>query len=301
MNLPFYHSPYFLLCLANLFWSMNFIIGKLVGTAIPPVTISFFRWGIPLVFYLCFCWPDIRANWAVYKRHWLLLAVLGTTGYCLNSVTVYYAVLYTSVINTSFINAFNPVLIALAGLACYHYPLTGRQAFGFLLSFAGVVWIVFQGDLAAVLAMHINIGDAIMLSNVMIWTVHTILYKQYGKLFSMQSLFAMMMLAGVVATVPMMIAENMIVGVDWIRRVELRHVLGIFGLNIFPSVLAYRFWNQSLNQVSANKAAISQYLIPVYTVLISVLFLGESLKGFQLIGGLLIFIGVLLVSLQRKG
>ncbi len=301
MNLPFYYSPYFLLCVANLFWSLNFIIGKLVGTAVPPVTISFFRWGVPLLFYLFFCRRDILANRAVYLRHWRLLLIFGLTGYCLNSITVYYAVLYTSVINTSFINAFNPVLIALAGLAVYRYPLSVRQLLGFLLSFLGVVWIVFKGDIGAVLKLQINVGDLIMLSNICVWTVHTILYKRYSGLFSPRSLFAVMMLAGVVATVPLMVAENLHTGLGWVHQVALRHVLGLLALSIFPSVLAYRFWNQALNQISANKAAISQYLIPVYTVLISVLFLGDALQSFQMLGGLLIFVGVLLVVLQRQG
>lgn len=301
MKLPFYHSPYFLLCLANLFWSLNFIIGKLVGTAVPPVTISFFRWGVPLAFYLVFCWRDILANQAVYRRHWRLLAVLGLTGYCLNSITVYYAVLSTSVINTSFINAFNPVLIALAGWGVYRYPLTVRQVLGFLLSFVGVVWIVFKGDIGAVLGLRINTGDLIMLSNIGVWTVHTILYKRYSGLFSPQSLFAVMMLAGVAATVPLLVLENLHTGLGWTHQVALRHLVGLLALSLFPSVLAYRFWNQALNQISANKAAISQYLIPVYTVLISVAFLGDALQGFQLLGGALIFVGVLLVVMPSQG
>ena len=63
--------------MANFFWSLNFIIGKLVGTVMPPATVSFFRWGVPLLFFLSFCWRDIKANLALYRRHWLLLTVLG--------------------------------------------------------------------------------------------------------------------------------------------------------------------------------------------------------------------------------
>ena len=300
MQLPFYHSPYFLLGMANFFWSLNFIIGKLVGTAMPPATVSFFRWGVPLLIFLSFCWRDIKANQVLYRRHWLLLTVLGTSGYCINSVTVYYAVLHTSVINTSFINAFNPVLIALAGFFCYHYPLTKRQMMGFLVAFAGVVWIVFKGDPSAIFALRINSGDMAMLLNVSIWTVHTLLYKKYGSLFPKESFFAVMILAGVAVTTPLMIIENLQDGTAWMAQFGWQHVWGLLALSVFPSVLAYRFWNEALSRVSTSKAAISQYLIPVYTVLISLVFLGEQIQNYQMLGGALIFIGVLLAVLQQK-
>jgi drug/metabolite transporter (DMT)-like permease len=61
-------------------------------------------------------------------------------------------------------------------------------------------------------------------------------------------------------------------------------------------VLAYRFWNSALRKVSANKAGIFLYLVPVYTSVTSILFLKESLKMFQILGSLLIFAGVMLVT-----
>jgi drug/metabolite transporter (DMT)-like permease len=77
------------------------------------------------------------------------------------------------------------------------------------------------------------------------------------------------------------------------------HILGIIALNIFPSVLAYQFWNRALRSVSANEVAISQYLIPIFTTLISLAFLDERLHSFHLVGGGLVFLGVFLVTTPR--
>jgi drug/metabolite transporter (DMT)-like permease len=289
-------SPFILLSFTSLFWSLNFIIGKLVVGVIPPITISFFRWGIPLSLYLLYAWKDIRANQQVYKDHWILILGLGATGYSFNSIAVYEAVLYTSTINTSFINAFNPVLIALTGFILYRYPVTVNQVSGFIISLAGVTWIIFKGNPALILKLRINIGDLMMVGSIVSWSIHTILYKRYASLFPRESLFTMMMLGGVVVTIPLMVVENIIIGSSWVTQVSPPHIVGILCLNIFPSVLAYRFWNQALDKVPANKVAIFQYLIPVYTVIISLLFLGERLQPFQILGGTLIFIGVLLVT-----
>ena len=289
-------SPFVLLSLSSLFWSFNFIIGKLVVDVVPPATITFFRWLLPLLFYLPFVWSDIRDNWEVYRRHWLLVLGLGATGYSLNSFTVYEAVRYTSTINTSFINAFNPVLIALTGFLLYRYKTSAAQIMGFILSLAGVIWIIFKGNPVLIMSLETNSGDLFMLGSNLAWSIHTIVYKRYTEQLPAKSLFVVMMLGGVLVTIPFMAVENLTGGSGWIMQVSLRHIIGIVCLSIFPSVLAYRFWNQALDKVAANKVAVFQYLIPVYTVIISLLLLDERLQSFQVIGGLLIFVGVLLVT-----
>lgn len=294
-------SPYLLLCLTSLFWSLNFIIGKVVGTVIPPVALSLLRWLPPFFFFLLFYRKALYGQFRLFRRHWPLLLLLGATGYCLNSISVYEAVRYTSTINTAFINAFNPVGIAITGLIHYRYPLRPTQALGFAVSLAGVLCIVFKGDFQRLAQLDMNIGDLFMVGSIFFWSIHTTAYKRHSPKFTETGLFIMMMLAGLLATIPLAAAENIIVGFGWIGRVGWPHLAGILALNIFPSVLAYLFWNKALKVIEANKAAIFQYLIPVYTTLISVIFLGERLRAFHLTGGALIFIGLLLVTQRRLG
>jgi drug/metabolite transporter (DMT)-like permease len=294
-------SPYLLLCLTSLFWSLNFIIGKVVGGVIPPATISLLRWLPPFFFFLAVHRGALCGQGQLFRRHWPLIMLLGATGYCLNSISVYEAVRYTSTINTSFINAFNPVGIAIAGLILFRYPLRPRQALGFAVSLAGVLCIVFKGDFQRLAQLEMNIGDLFMVGSIFFWSIHTTAYKRHSPKFTETGLFIMMMLAGLLATIPLVAVENVIMGFDWIGRVGWTQIAGILALNIFPSVLAYLFWNRALKVIEANKVAIFQYLIPVYTTLISVIFLGERLRAFHLAGGALIFIGLLLVTQRSKG
>lgn len=275
---------------------MNAIIGKLVVDVVPPITICFLRWGLPLLLYLLYDRQDIKRNWPVYRKNWLLLLVLGLTGYSLNSLTVYEAVIYTSAINTAFINAFNPVVTALTGFLLYRYPVNGKQALGFFLAFVGVIWIIFNGDPLLILGLKINIGDLFMVGSVLTWSVHTILYKKHAASLPVNSLFTMMMLVGVVFTIPLVVAENIALGTSWAAQVKAEHIIGIICLSVFPSVLAYSFWNKALERISANKVAVSQYLIPIFTVIISLLFLDESLELYQVTGGAMIFLGLLFVT-----
>jgi drug/metabolite transporter (DMT)-like permease len=234
-----------------------------------------------------------------FRTNWALILLLGATGYNLNSISVYEAVRYTTTINTSFINAFNPVLIAVTGYLMYRYPVTRVQCLGFLISLLGVTCIIFKGELARILGLRINIGDLFMLGSIAAWSVHTVVYKKNVARLPGGGMFPLMMLGGLLLTLPPALAESVAAHWSWVGRLHFEQLAGILALNIFPSVLAYLFWNQALTRIPANKVAIFQYLIPVYTTIISVLFLGERLQFFHLLGGAMIFVGVLLVTNPR--
>jgi drug/metabolite transporter (DMT)-like permease len=68
---------------------------------------------------------------------------------------------------------------------------------------------------------------------------------------------------------------------------------------LFPSVLAFIFWNSSVAKVGANRAGIFIHLMPVFSVILAVLFLGEQLHLFHLMGIALIFLGIVLTTMGR--
>ena len=54
--------PYLLLVLAVLFWSGNFIVGRLVRADIPPIALAFWRWVGASALVFCFAWPHLRRD-----------------------------------------------------------------------------------------------------------------------------------------------------------------------------------------------------------------------------------------------
>ena len=290
-------SPYLLLCLTSLFWSLNLIIGKVLAGAVPPATLSFLRWFPAFFFFLIYYRKNLGDLYQLIRAYPLLILFLGATGYSLNSLTVYAGVAYSTTINISFINAFNPVLIAVAGFIMYRYEVSGRQALGFLVSLIGVTIIIFRGEFSRLLALQINIGDLFMLISICFWSIHTVVYKKKAHHINPQKIFLLMMMAGLIVTLPIALVEGYVKNWVWVYEIRPKHIAAILALTIFPSVLALLFWNYALTKISANKVAIFQYLIPVYTTIISIIFLGERLQVFHISGGILILVGVLLVSI----
>ena len=135
-----------------------------------------------------------------------------------------------------------------------------------------------------------------MLFSISIWSVHTVIYKNKSQRFNRRTIFLLMIMAGLAVTLPFAVLESYLSDWEWARQIQPHHILAILALTIFPSVLAILFWNYALTKISANQVAIFQYLIPVYTTIISIIFLKERLQLFHICGGALILAGVLLVT-----
>jgi drug/metabolite transporter (DMT)-like permease len=68
---------------------------------------------------------------------------------------------------------------------------------------------------------------------------------------------------------------------------------------IFPSILAFVFWNYGVRRIGPNRASLFLHLVPVFGSIVSILFLGERLFLFHLFGMALIFAGIYLSTAQR--
>jgi drug/metabolite transporter (DMT)-like permease len=65
---------------------------------------------------------------------------------------------------------------------------------------------------------------------------------------------------------------------------------------IFPSALAYLFFNRGIALIGPNRAAPFFHLVPVFGSAMAILLLGEQPRLFHLVGYLLVLAGVVIAS-----
>src|SRR5881227_3299291 len=54
-------SPYLLLSLTSLFWSLNWVIGRAIVGHVSPFALACIRWVVAVAVMLPVAWPEIRA------------------------------------------------------------------------------------------------------------------------------------------------------------------------------------------------------------------------------------------------
>jgi drug/metabolite transporter (DMT)-like permease len=67
---------------------------------------------------------------------------------------------------------------------------------------------------------------------------------------------------------------------------------------VFPSFIAYLFFNRGIELVGAARAGQSWHLMPLFGGILAVLFLGETFYLYHVIGVALIAAGILIASLK---
>jgi len=289
--------PYVLLVLSALFWSGNFVISRGMHAAIPPFTLAFWRWLtaflILLLFAVKYLWQDRK----LARRHALFIGVQGLVGVAGFNTFVYLAMQTTTAINAVLVNSCIPVLIAVCSWIFYREVMTVRQCMGVLVSLCGVLLIISRGELAHLLSVNFNQGDILVLIAAGLWAVYSANLKRYPQELHPLAYQSGIVLIGVLVLTPFFFYE---LGAGRVMQVSLASIGTIIYVALFASILAYIFWNRAVRTVGANKAGPFIHLMPVFSAVLAVIFLGEKIQVFHLQGIVLIFIGIFMTTFRVR-
>jgi drug/metabolite transporter (DMT)-like permease len=286
-------SPQVLLTFSALFWSGNFIVGRALRGAIPPVSLSFWCWAIALAILLPLSFVELRQHQTLLLREWKLILALGATGVAAFHSFVYTALTTTPAVNALLFLSLVPMAIAAVSWLVFRDTITLRQIAGILLSVVGALVVIAQGNIATLLALHFNPGDIWMLGAVAIWAIYSVLLKRRPAQLPQLALLTATVIAGVALLFPVYLWQH------WRGETMVMtgsNLLGLLYIAVFASVVAFLFWNRSVAEIGPTKAGMYANLLPVFGAVLAVLFLGEPIALYQLLGAVLVFSGIFLTS-----
>lgn len=286
--------PYILLLLATLFWGGNFVIGRAVSGEIPPFTLAFLRWCVAFFIFLPIAYKPLKQNWRSLTKNWSIVLILSLTGVAGFNTLVYIGLHYTTSINASLMNSSTPIVIYILSFIFLRERLTKFQIVGTMISLTGVVFIISGGSLTSLQHFSFNKGDLIVLIAILCWGIYSLLIKQYANKLPSKPTFLLTITLGTLILLPLYLYEisQPTYHVEW----HISTIGAILYVGIFASIVAFMSWNLGVIQLGANKASIYLNFIPFFATIFAVLFLGESLQIFQIIGGLAVILGVLVSS-----
>ena len=281
-------SAYLWLFLPIVFWSSNFIVGKALVGKVPPWTLNAGRFVVATLILL----PALvyRREWPP-KRLWLRLILMSLTGITAFNAVLYTGLRYTSAINATLVNATTPVTTTLIAHFLIREEITRRRIVGIALSFIGIAWIVSRGSLAALFALNFNIGDLIVFCATSLWSFYIVSAKPLMRDLSPFVLTALTTVIGTLFVIPIAALEISLTGADLLHR---EVIAAILYLGIFPSFLSFFLWNRSIRVFGPSRASLAYNTLPLSAVILAGIFLGESLKLYQVTGGAIIIAGVII-------
>jgi drug/metabolite transporter (DMT)-like permease len=290
-----FNQPYLMLSLMSLFWAMNIVLGRFVAGHVPPFALTFCRWAGTFLVLVPFAWPYLVRDWPVIRRNLPLLLLLAFTGFAFNNALSYWGLQHTQALNALLIQSSGPLFVALWSLMLFGVRLSWMQAAGILVSLLGVLVIVLRGDLAALAAIQVNAGDISFAAALFVFGLYSALMPKRPRINPL-SLIAFTTGAGAVMLVPLVGWE---ISTGDHLKFDTLTISTIVFVVLFPSTLAYIFFNRGIELIGPNRAAPFFHLVPVFGSVMAIMLLGEKPELFHLVGYVLVLAGIFTAS--RRG
>ncbi len=289
-------SPYLLLSLSSLFWSLNQVFGRGLRDEIPPMAFAFWRWAIAMSVLIPFALPHVIRQWPTIKAAWKPLLVMGIFGTAFHNALQYVGLQYTTATNGLLLNSVIPIMVIAVSWLFLGLKLTAMQRIGVTLSFLGVICIVIRGDFSVLKQLAFNRGDVWILIGISLWAVYTICLRWRPPQLHPIAFLWLIGTIGLIGITPFYFFE-MVSG----RHIVItsQSIATLIYTGLFPSILAFVFWNYGVKQIGPNKASLFLHLVPVFGSIFSITFLSERLYLFHLLGIMLIFTGIYFSTAKR--
>ena len=289
----------FLMLILIIFWGSSFVVVKVaLNEGLTPIAIATFRFliagGLFLVALLLKKIRERNCKILVKRKDAPTLLFLALTG-----VTFFYAAQYTGIqmaspsIAAILVCLLSPILIAVLSARIFKERLTKKQIFGIGVAAAGTFTVIAGGTLSLSGNKDFLLGSLILLSTPVLWAEYSLLGKKIMEKYDPFLIVAYVTMLGGLCLIPFSLAEN---SLHQIFTMSLHGWLAILFLSLTCSLLGYYIWFYVLKQVKAAITSSFLFAEPLVTVIFAITFIGEKLNQFIIAGGLLIFIGVYLVT-----
>ena len=285
------NTAYLLLIGSALFWSGNFILGRAFANDIPPMSLSYWRWTVALLVFLPFSLHRLYIDRQIILQHlgWIVfMGVFGVAGF---NTFVYIGLNDTLATNALLINSFIPILIILLARVALGQSIHWLQTVGVVLSTAGVITLVARGDWQNLVDLQVRQGDLWILLAAFVWAAYSLGLRKRPEGLSSSAFLLSTMIVGVLVLSPLYWFNLL---QEPVFEMSSNNIMAILYVALFASLGAFLCWNQGLRIVGARTGGQFIHLMPVFGMVMAVLFLGEKLFWFHVLGGVAIALGIFL-------
>lgn len=289
-------QAYILLPVTMLCWAGNAVVGRAVAGSFPPIALSQLRWTCAFFVLLPFAWPHLKRDWPAMRERWFILVLLSASGIAAFNTLQYMALNYTIALNVLLMQSIFPLLVAAFAFLILRERLTLGQFAGIVLSLIGVMVIVTNGDISLLAGLKLNPGDVIFFIGMLIYAFYATMLMRRPAIHWL-SLLTGTIGMGSVMIIPFYLWElSTGARVDW----SIGTVLALAYVVLLPSALSYMFFNRGVELIGPNRASPFFNLIPLFGVILAMVFLGERLTPAHIAGAGCIVCGILIASRSKR-
>jgi len=278
------------LLMAMLLWASGYIAMKFALQSYDPMVMMLGRMLIASIVFALFFRRTFSFDYQPGDWRALLIMVLAEP--CFYFVFEAYALQNTSAQQAGVVLAMMPLLVSLGAWAWLGETLHRNSLLGFGVAIIGAVWLSVSGEVSEH-APDPLWGNFLEFCAVLCAVVYILSVKRLSARYSPWLLTALQSFAGALFFLPILALPQ----VTLPQSLDESHygaIVAIIYLGVVVNIGAYGLYNLAVSKVSASQSSAFINLIPVFTLVLAWLILGERLNAQQLLASVLVMAGLLL-------
>tara|TARA_B000000609_G_scaffold52809_1_gene38755 strand:+ start:218 stop:1114 length:897 start_codon:yes stop_codon:yes gene_type:complete len=288
-------NPHFLLTLTSIFWAFNTVAGRAAVGEVSPLLIVSVRWFFVSIILSILCRNQLIETWSILNKKIKWLIFMGLFGFTGFNSAYYVAAHDTIAINLGLVQGTMPAFIIIIAWIWLKDKINFTQFLGVLITFIAVLIVVCSGNFNALIELELNSGDIVMIFACTLYAIYAVGLRKKPKISALPLLtfFAYIAFLG---SLPGFIYET------YSNQLILPGQKGFIILGviiIFPSFLAQIFFMKGVEKIGPSRSGLYTNLVPVFSSLLAVFFLGEEFQFFHLLSLIMIFTGIYLFEYNQ--
>jgi drug/metabolite transporter (DMT)-like permease len=269
-------------------WGCSFLFMKLIAGDLPPLVIASIRATLAALALMAFV-VVLRQSVLPKGREWQDWLVLGTVNGWIPNILVAFALERLDSGPAALIQASTPLMTAVLGhLFLTQERLTMDRVVGILIGFLGVTILIGPKALDGT-------GTALAVAAMLVmsfgYAAGNIYTRMIPRAEPIRLALGQQAASAVISTILML---------AWLGpsayRPAVSHAGPLLALALFSTALPIWLFMRMITRTSSTRAAMTGYLVPATAVTMGVLVLGEPIVPRQILGGLIVLIGVAIVT-----
>jgi len=268
----------------QLLWATNFVVSKVVvSSGLHPLLLTAIRWTVAgALLYLYARIVGLRLS---FSKDLIIPALTGITGF---SALIYLGLMFSKASIVGLTMSFIPIATSILASLVLKERTSNLLKLSIVFGTVGGL-LLSAGGLANLSWLGVLFGIAASID----WGVYTV--------WSRKAMFNLSPMELLVSIAIMAQPVNWVIALPFLSFAplsKLNVLLGVLYVALVPGFLAYFFWLYSVKLVGASRAGVYINALPLFTLVIAIFTLHETLDFLEALGAMNIIIALVLVTID---
>lgn len=293
-----------LIIIINFLWATQVPVIRFIGDRLGPITVAFIPMIASTIIFLPFLWAENKRRNVKFRWRWSELKYFilsGLIGIFIMQYAYTVGSRLTIAANAGIITLTIPVFVAILASFMLKEKLNIVRLISFVLAIGGVLMTSIS-DISGAKFFQGNyfIGNMIFLFACLCCAF----YNTYCKLlvdkkFTELEILVYSSIIGSIASIPLFIWVEPFHFSEFVHSGSIA-VLGIIELSILVYGIPALLFFYVLKRFDVTQAILGNYLLPFFIALMGIVLLNEKISVLMIIGGCIIFISTLMVTVYEN-